>query len=369
MGIFGGPAWTDAEDSGRIRPGRGPLFTRRVYPFRAPALRRDALRDGVPRRTVDRADRPVRGVVLPPEDDYDGPARLGPDGWCSEDPGPYLWDIITRLRACWLLAPAAVGGAWCAAAAHGLPHWADSEQVLLHSGRMRRNPTGPGTPVYRPLPKHARTVCVDPLFPELKVVDAATAAAQCLATILSGKKQWWVPTVPGLTDREVRAVQFIDAYYQCTHLTDTDILAGARNIVDRVRLAALLELCDQGAESPMETVLRLVVRDELPAGHAWTSQVTVSLADGVVVDGATFRGKRTTPDLACPALKVALYYDGAHHEDQEQTETDFRMFQALKKIGWEAVRINRDLLNDRAELLEHIRGAIVRAGSAARTTP
>jgi hypothetical protein len=45
------------------------------------------------------------------------------------------------------------------------------------------------------------------------------------------------------------------------------------------------------------------------------------------------------------------------------------MFQALKKIGWEAVRINRDLLNDRTELLEHIRGAIARAGRAARTTP
>lgn len=364
MGTFGGELWDRAERDGRIKPGRGPLFTRRVYPFRAPMLRKEALRRGMSRRTVDKAGKPARGVILPPAKAYEGPERLGPAGWNSGDHVPYDWDIITRLRAHWLLARDCVGAGWCAAAAHGLPYWADSEKVVLLSPTLRRNASDLLTPEYRQLRAEVRTACVDPLFPELRVVDAPTAAAQCLATILSGKKTWWVPPVPGLTDRVVRAVQFLDAFAQCTHLSTLALLAGARHIVDRRRMSALLELYDLGAQSPMETALRLIVRDELPAGHDWTSQVTVSLTDGTV-GSAGSRGKKTTPDLACESLKIALFYDGAHHADGEQTETDFRMFQKLKALGWEAIRVNKELLADLDELLGLLRGTVERAVQAA----
>lgn len=361
MGTFGGEFWDRAEHDGRIKPGRGPLFTRRVYPFRAPMLRKEALRTGIPRRTVDRADRPCLGVVLPPEEDYEGPDRLGPFGWHSGSTAPFLWDILTRLRTHWLLAQDCAAGGWAAAAAHGLPYWADSETVVLHSSRLRRNATDPTGPVFRPLPKNAHLMRIDPLFPDLQVVDAGTAAAQCLATILSGKRTWWVPTVPGLTDREVQAVQFLDAFFQCTHLNDTELLARARHIVNRQRMSELMELSDLGAQSPMETALRLIVRDELPDGHSWTSQITVSLVDGSVAVGANSRGRKTTPDLVCESLRIALFYDGAHHADEEQTETDFRLYQKLKALGWEAIRINKELLADRDELLHLLHGAVDRA--------
>lgn len=364
MGKFGGELWDRAERDGRIKPGRGPLFTRRVYPFRAPMLRQEALRRGVPRRTVDRAGKPARGVVLLPPEEYDGPERLGPLGWSNGTSAPFDADIITRLRAHWLLNRDCVGAGWCAAAAHGLPYWADSEKVVLLSTKLRRNASDLLTPEYRQLTTQVRTACIDPLFPELHVVDAPTAAAQCLATILSGKKTWWIPTVPGLSDAEVRAVQFLDAFSQCTHLSAAKLLAGARHIVDRRRMKALLELCDHGAQSPMETALRLSVRDELPAGHEWTSQVTVSLTDGAVVDDTRYRGRKATPDLACGSLRIALFYDGAHHGDGEQTETDFRLFQKLKALGWEVIRVNKDLLADLDELLELLHGAVERAVSA-----
>lgn len=290
--------------------------------------------------------------------------RLGPDGWTSCEPGPYRWDILTRLRCHWLLARDCVGAGWCAAAAHGLPYWADNGPVVLLSPRLRRNPTTPGGPVFRRLRDDLPTVNVDPRFPGLRVVDAPTAAAQCLATILAGKKTWWAPVVPGLTDVEVRATQFIDAFYQCTLVTADDILAGARFIVDRRRLKKLLALCDDGAQSPMETVMRLIVRDEIPAHCSWTSQVIISLEDGEVLDedeARHVRGKRTTPDLACQELRVALYYDGRHHTGEEQRETDFRLYQKLKTLGWEAVRINKDLIRDRDELLGHVRHAVATA--------
>lgn len=365
MGKFGGRLWDSAAHSGRIRPGPGPLFTRRVYPSRIPVLRQEALSRGASRRTVDRAEKPARGVILPPPEPYEGPERLGPEGWNSGSSLPFRWDIITRLRVHWLLARGCVGGGWCAIAAHGLPHWADCEPVLLLSRTARRNSTDPLGPVYRTLRPGTPTVCIDPVFPGLQVVSAPIAVAQCLATLQSGKKRWWVPTVPGLDTREVRAVQLIDAVHQCMELTDGELLAGARYIVDRNLMVGLLEMSDPGAQSPMETALRLIVRDELPPGHTWASQVTVSLVDGAVVDDDVYRGRRTTPDLACASLKVALYYDGVHHDDAEQTETDFRLYQELKKLGWEAVRVNRDLLADQEELLEHVHGAIERARRAA----
>lgn len=362
----GGHHWNTAVRHGRIRPGRGPLFTRRVYPSRTPRLRREALSSGVPRRTADRWDAPVRGVLLPPAPTAAGTDghRLGPDGWSGCDPDPYRWDILTRLRCHWLLAQDCVGAGWCAAAAHGLPYWADGEPVLLLSRTLRRNPTTPGGAVFRRLRDGQPTVNVDARFPGLHVVDAPTAAAQCVATILAGKKTWWTPGVPGLPDEEVRAAQFIDAFRQCTTLTAGDFLTGARHIVDRRRLTRLLELSDGGAQSPMETVLRLVVRDELPAHCAWTSQVTISLEDGGTLDGEEerhFRGRRTTPDLVCRELQVALYYDGRHHAGAEQQETDFRLYQKLKTLGWEAVRVNKELLRDREEMLDHVRHAVATA--------
>jgi hypothetical protein len=45
------------------------------------------------------------------------------------------------------------------------------------------------------------------------------------------------------------------------------------------------------------------------------------------------RGKKTTPDLACTGLRVALYYDGQHHDGDDQTDTDFRLFQQIKDPG------------------------------------
>ena len=364
MGTFGGKLWDRAVRDGRIRPGRGPLFTRRVYPSRTPVLRQEALQRA-PRRTVDRAERAARGVILPPPADHEGPDRLGPLGWHSGDTGIYRHDIVTRLRIHWLCAPDCVGGGWRALASHGVPYWADSEKVLLLSRTSRRNSTDPYGPVYRTLPPGTPTVCVDPEFPGLRVVDAATAVAQCLATIRGGKKTWWVPEVPVLGHREVRSVQLLDAVHQCTELTDGELLAGARHIVDKDWMTGLLELSDHGAQSPMETVLRLIARDELPAEYTWTSQVTVSLSDGAVVT-AEYRGRRTTPDLACPELRVALYYDGAHHGGAGQTETDFRLYQELRKLGWETVRVNKGLLADRAELTAHVRGAVERARWAQR---
>lgn len=59
------------------------------------------------------------------------------------------------------------------------------------------------------------------------------------------------------------------------------------------------------------------------------------------------RSRKTTPDLACGSLRIALSYDGANRSDEEQTETDFRMFHELRAPGREAIRVSKALLADR----------------------
>ncbi|HAJ52299.1 MAG TPA: hypothetical protein DCM55_07590, partial [Corynebacterium variabile] len=58
-------------------------------------------------------------------------------------------------------------------------------------------------------------------------------------------------------------------------------------------------------------------------------------------------------------------YDGRHHDEDDQNDTDFRLFQQLKDLGWEVVRVNRDLLSDLEELMKQVDAAIARAVAAA----
>lgn len=190
MGEFGGQLWQAAEREGRVPPGRGPLYTRRVLPTRLPVTRRELTVSGVSRRSVAKYHEQVsRGVYLPPvPEKYLRHARLGPAGHHA-DTGLYRHDIVTRARAHSFVHPRAVVAYWSAAAYHGLVHWADEAPVVL-----------------RPLPSGIRTVRPDRAFPGLRVVDAATAAVQCLTTIISGKRYWPVPHVEGLRPEQVRAV-------------------------------------------------------------------------------------------------------------------------------------------------------------------
>lgn len=364
MGDFRGQAWAQATQQKRIPPGRGPLFTRRVLPSRLPRLRKEALASGIPRRTLDGWERPARGIVLPPlpEKKAQVHPRLGPAGH-GDRTAPFAWDVVTRLRSHWLMAQRSVVSGWAAIAVYGLPYWADSEHVVLLSDTTR-GAGGLRRPVVRPMPDGLYVLCPDPAFPRMRVVTPETAAAQCLASVLHGRTVWPVPPVPGTDPRHVRAVQFLDACHQATLLTGGDILDGAHGRVDRSLLRRLLDLSDDGAHSPMETVFRLVVNGELPDGYGWTSQRRISLETGETVSrsqGFTGYVRSTVPDLSCPELGVALYYDGKHHRSEEQKTTDFALYQKLKGVGWEALRVDSALLADRAELTDQLRGAVARA--------
>jgi very-short-patch-repair endonuclease len=365
------PAWElpqhiiDALNEGRYAPGWGPWYCTRILPVVMPRRRKELLAGGVTRRTLERDYVTLtRGIVVP--------AAEIPDS--GEDRGVYGACGVLRARAFHILYPDRIVAGWQAAALHGLPYWADAAPVLMLSHTAAPSGTHrtagaaehPYRVVVRRPPKgfdsDRDTVTPDPVCPEMRVVTVPVALAQCIRSVLSGHHTWPVPDVPGLTDREVRAVQLIDAFVQCTRVTAEELADAAKGLVSRRQVRKLTGLACQGAESPRETLLRLYVWALLPAGYRWRTQVAVRYLD-LRSDGSE-RIRTTYLDLGCTELKVGLYYDGGHHTAAGQTDRDFAQLQDLRDEQWTVVRIDKDLMKNVRKMLTQV-GTVI--GTAVQT--
>lgn len=111
--------------------------------------------------------------------------------------------------------------------------------------------------------------------------------------------------------------------------------------VSRVR--RVLADADPRSESPRETETRLFLR---AAGFTgFVPQVDVPEL-----------GYRL--DLADPVHKIAVEYDGAHHDDPEQQSRDRQRRNRLQAAGWLVVVVDRRLFaHQRAEILEQVEAA------------
>lgn len=113
----------------------------------------------------------------------------------------------------------------------------------------------------------------------------------------------------------------------------------------------LLDVCDPGAESPMETRTRMVLIDgglpppetQINVFHPYTRR---------------FIGRI---DMGYPEVKVAVEYDGAFHW-QQRREDDRRRTQ-LREVGWNVLVFSADDVYSRPmEIIARVAAAI-RAGS------
>lgn len=357
-----------AERTGHYRAGRGPYYCTRILSTHVPEVRQLEILGGTSRRTVERDYvRLTRTTVFRKR-------HVGDSG----DFGAYAADIIARARAHHIAAPDRIIAGWAAAAFHGLPYWADSAPVvMLAPGRSEwsdRTETAAAAPLRATLRRQPvdldlrrDTVCPDPEFPALRVVSAEIALVQCLRSVLSGKHDWPTVPVPGLDERMVRAVQLIDAFAQCTYVGWHDMCAAASGKVSKRTLRTLMPLVSLGAESPRETLLRLLVRDVLPAGHQWETQVRVDYTEQT--GSGRSRDRWTVFDLACRTLRLGLYYDGAHHTAESQMEKDFEQLQDLTHGKWTVVRVNRKLMGNRAKMMAQVRSAVDGAEREATSGP
>jgi very-short-patch-repair endonuclease len=121
-------------------------------------------------------------------------------------------------------------------------------------------------------------------------------------------------------------------------------------------LARALRDVREGAESPEETRLRLILtRAGLP-----DPELNWDLRD---ITGRLI----ARLDLAYPALRVGVEYDGrVHAEDARQFESDADRWSAIARAGWTHVRILRHHMRGRPPLaIDMVRRALNSAGWAA----
>lgn len=150
---------------------------------------------------------------------------------------------------------------------------------------------------------------------------------------------------------ETDAVQRIDALMNTTGLTcaQIDDAASRRGRSHGIRaLRSVIPLLDGGAESPYETLTRLMlVRAGLPPPR---TQVRVEDEFGSLV---------AYVDMAWPEKRVAVEYDGAQHwTDPRQRRRDIERLAALEAMGWIVIRISSDMLRTPAAVVMRVRTAL-----------
>jgi hypothetical protein len=235
---------------------------------------------------------------------------------------------LARAKAGWLWSRRrGVIAGFTASAVHGAK-WVDESRPveLLHNNRHRL----PGLKIWgdRWEPDEVQFIAGVPVTtPERTALDLAS---------------WY---------RLDTAVPAVDALARATELkvADVELLAHryiGRRGIERVRRA--LDLVDAGAESPRETLLRLmVIRAGLPRPQ---TQIAVYDEDGLFV---------ARLDMGWDDIRVAAEYDGDHHRtDRRQFASDIKRLEKLERMGWLVVRVSA--VDRPAEIVSRIRAAIAR---------
>jgi hypothetical protein len=149
------------------------------------------------------------------------------------------------------------------------------------------------------------------------------------------------------------AVVALDALLNSGRLTLAEVSAYAERRptwpgASRARRA--LELAAPGAESPMETRLRLLlVRAGLPR----------PVPQHRLEDERGFTIARL--DLAYIPQRLGVEYDGRHHFEERAVRQDLRRQNALRSLGWSLLRFNADdVLVHPGRLVTEVRAALAR---------
>ena len=115
----------------------------------------------------------------------------------------------------------------------------------------------------------------------------------------------------------------------------------------------VLPLIRTGVESPMESVLRLVIVE------AGISEPRTSCPVHV-------RGRTLHADLGYPELRIAIEYEGAYHFDDSgsaQAKKDLARVRAMEAAGWKVLRAcSQDIRDPRAFLADLLAAITERAG-------
>ena len=152
-------------------------------------------------------------------------------------------------------------------------------------------------------------------------------------------------------------VQRIDALMNATGLKIDDVLAvveqhpGVRGLR---QLKATLGYIDGGAESPQESVTRLLlVRAGLPE-----PETQIEFFD-------EYRHAGIRADMGWREWKVAVEYDGIQHRaDGRQRAWDIERIAILESMGWIVIRVSAEMLRRPQVIVDRVRAALTSRGCA-----
>ncbi|OLT56162.1 hypothetical protein BJF89_12110 [Corynebacterium sp. CNJ-954] len=271
----------------------------------------------------------------------------------------YDLDALTRSRLLHIRRPSWTLAEWSAAAQWGLEYFVDSADTCALTSGVTRHANGPEDVSRRRRTRQLLaipTVRTDPHFPHLRVTPPILTLIHCLRSVLGDGHSWHVPHGAGLTDSGLRAVQLIDSLCRTFRIDPDDLPAACAHHIDQDFLRTVVGFCDRGADSPPETLMRLMVRSVAAAvtTEEFTSQLVVH-ADGSVSDPV--HGGPTGPerivarlDLGCANLKLAFQYDGSGHLAVSTRGRDSRVNTELSNLEWHVLRLTWGHLKDRGLL-------------------
>ena len=152
-----------------------------------------------------------------------------------------------------------------------------------------------------------------------------------------------------------RAVPIMDALMKATNVKPADVLMvadarpGCRGVQ---RLRAAVELADEGAESPQESRVRLLlVKAGLPK-----PETQIEFRDRY---GAVY----IRVDMGWRQWKVAVEYDGVQHwTDRRQRSWDIDRIAMLEAMGWVVVRVSAEMLSRPHVIVERVKARLRAAG-------
>ena len=150
-------------------------------------------------------------------------------------------------------------------------------------------------------------------------------------------------------------VKRIDALMNATQLKVAEISQSSKAIRVCVGLAKLrktLSLVDGGAESPYESLTRLMlVGAGLPRPQ---TQLPVLDEFGFVV---------AYLDMGWPEYRVGVEFDGAQHwTNARQRSRDVERRADLEALGWRIIHVSSDMLRTSAVLVGRVSAALEAAG-------
>lgn len=246
----------------------------------------------------------------------------------------YRASALCRAAAFGIEHPEMVVLGFGALALYGLPFFADgTDTVLMDPSCRQHQPAGPRRPaiVRRGCEPRQAWDLTHAGMP-LRAAAPAAALVQALKLVHANQVAWPVIQLDGYDARTIRGIQLLDSARRFLGVDLSEVLRCAEQVLSVRWISHVIARSSHLADSPRETEMRLML-GSVADKHGVTlhCQVPVRKDDKII----------TTWDFAIIEARIGIMYDGGHHGDPKQWESDSAITLALTSMNWCPLRFTR----------------------------